>query len=571
MSRIYFQNPILACRSLFKHNRRYIQFSSSHENASQNQYALHQQFYQNRVLDPYVNKEPKRVTLRQLVTFGRNMNEDKLLRSANHIRHELPVRLAHRIRSFQHLPFILITNPHISQIYNLYLSAFQTLSSYPPIETLEQNYDFCETLRGLLKSHLVVIPKLALGMWECQESGLLGKIEVDRFITDMLKSRISRRVLAQQHLSLSETFWEHAEKLRSGLDGYEDIPINSTFAPNQIPYDRPFSSSSSLDDPETHSSFATYSTPQNLTKSSITINTSYPYSSSSDPKDLDELLAEPQNHIGLVCTNLLAYSSVVRASEIASSLIRSTYDTEPPKVVIGGHVGARFTYIPDHIEYVLLEVLKNGMKAVIESTRDEVNRQTEFSKYPEIEVTICEGPQDIIFRISDQGGGIPEELLEDIYSFASRARFLSSSQNQANSDLDSNKTNETKDSFENLRKIEYMAATVHEQIESLPHSLNPGETDANSFETDGSHDATIDKAKPEPLKQFYGPLSGSKTDSSVAAGSKNEATKERSNQISKKLVHLGFGFPMSKVYLEYWYVFVLFASETVIFPCQTRL
>lgn len=97
-----------------------------------------------------------------------------------------------------------------------------------------------------------------------------------------------------------------------------------------------------------------------------------------------------------------------------------------------------------------------------------------------------------------------------------------------------------------------MAATVHEQIESLPHSLNPGETDANSFETDGTHDATIDKAKPEPLKQFYGPLSGSKTSSSLAAGSKNEATKERSNQISKKLVHLGFGFPMSKVYLEYW-------------------
>ena len=55
-------------------------------------------FYQNTILDRYAAKETKRVTLRQLTVFGRNLSEEKLIRSANYVREELPVRLAHRIQ-----------------------------------------------------------------------------------------------------------------------------------------------------------------------------------------------------------------------------------------------------------------------------------------------------------------------------------------------------------------------------------------------------------------------------------------------------------------------------------------
>ncbi|KAF9583297.1 hypothetical protein BGW38_009803, partial [Lunasporangiospora selenospora] len=43
-----------------------------------------QHFYQNRILDPYVHQSVHAITLRQLVFFGRHMQEDKLLKSANY-------------------------------------------------------------------------------------------------------------------------------------------------------------------------------------------------------------------------------------------------------------------------------------------------------------------------------------------------------------------------------------------------------------------------------------------------------------------------------------------------------
>ena len=56
-------------------------------------------FYNNKILEQYAAQDYKTVSLRQLTVFGRSITLDKLLRSANYIRQELPVRLAHRIRS----------------------------------------------------------------------------------------------------------------------------------------------------------------------------------------------------------------------------------------------------------------------------------------------------------------------------------------------------------------------------------------------------------------------------------------------------------------------------------------
>ena len=41
---------------------------------------------------------------------------------------------------------------------------------------------------------------------------------------------------------------------------------------------------------------------------------------------------------------------------------------------------------------------------------------------PPIEVLICEAPQQVMIRISDQGGGIPRELLPFLWSFSKGPR-----------------------------------------------------------------------------------------------------------------------------------------------------
>jgi pyruvate dehydrogenase kinase 2/3/4 len=58
-------------------------------------------FYDSQIIQQYAIKETKRVTLRQLTVFGRSLTKEKLLKSANYVREELPIRLAHRIRDFQ--------------------------------------------------------------------------------------------------------------------------------------------------------------------------------------------------------------------------------------------------------------------------------------------------------------------------------------------------------------------------------------------------------------------------------------------------------------------------------------
>ena len=69
-----------------------------------------------------------------------------------------------------------------------------------------------------------------------------------------------------------------------------------------------------------------------------------------------------------------------------------------------------------HLEYIIGELLRNSIQAVIEQ------RKSKDAKPPPIEVLICETSQHVIIRISDQGGGIPNDLLPYLWSFSKGPR-----------------------------------------------------------------------------------------------------------------------------------------------------
>ncbi|KAF8482785.1 alpha-ketoacid dehydrogenase kinase N-terminal domain-containing protein [Russula ochroleuca] len=161
-------------------------------------------FYQNRQLELYATREAKRLSLRQLVFYGRFMSEERLIKSANYVRTELPVRIAHRIRDLQDLPYTVVMQEGVAKVYELYWSAFEKFRKFPQIETLEDNERFCSFLRTLLDEHAVVIPNLSLGL--SLASPHLPPDQLDAFMRRMLVSRISRRVLAEHHIALSDFF-----------------------------------------------------------------------------------------------------------------------------------------------------------------------------------------------------------------------------------------------------------------------------------------------------------------------------------------------------------------------------
>lgn len=86
----------------------------------------------------------------------------------------------------QQLPYVVVTNPHINDVYNLYYKAFDTFRKIKEIKTLEDNDRLCEIISHNLKGHLTVIPKLAMGILEC--GGLMHPQDLDKFMNTILRS-----------------------------------------------------------------------------------------------------------------------------------------------------------------------------------------------------------------------------------------------------------------------------------------------------------------------------------------------------------------------------------------------
>ncbi len=86
----------------------------------------------------------------------------------------------------QTLPYVVVTNPHISQVYELYYKAFESLRRVREIKTLEDNDNFCKKISQTLQEHLTVIPKLAMGVLECRD--LMRPEDMDKFMNTVLRS-----------------------------------------------------------------------------------------------------------------------------------------------------------------------------------------------------------------------------------------------------------------------------------------------------------------------------------------------------------------------------------------------
>lgn len=298
----------------------------------------------------------------------------------------------------------------------------------PEIRTLDDNDRFCDILRKTLKEHLVVIPRLAMGVLECR--GLLPAEAMDQFMNTLLRAvrrpyplaireytsnpgqRISRRVIAEQHLALTETF-----------------------------------------------------------------NSPWHFPGSQDRTDLNA------DFVGEVFLKCNAKEVVERCGKLVQDIIRQSSGSDKiPEISVQGHLDATFPYMLSHLEYIIGELLRNSIQAV--SERYQGLNQTP----PPIEVLICEAPQHVILRVSDQGGGIPREILPYLWSFT--------------------KGPHSKVRLENLGQVPAMAATLQE----LSVSSDIKHADKETF-----RESSLDTLTSRPPD-----------------------------------LRLGIGLPMSRVYAEYW-------------------
>ncbi len=70
-----------------------------------------------------------------------------------------------------------------------------------------------------------------------------------------------------------------------------------------------------------------------------------------------------------------------------------------------------FCYVPSHLHHMIFELLKNSLRAVVESSG--IDRED----YPEIKMVFAEGNEDLTIKISDEGGGIARSGIPLIWSY----------------------------------------------------------------------------------------------------------------------------------------------------------
>ncbi|KAK0718103.1 branched-chain alpha-ketoacid dehydrogenase [Lasiosphaeria miniovina] len=153
---------------------------------------------------PWLAKQPLHpLSLADLVRHGRPpLSAEALLSSARFTLSLLPIRLAHRIQALRNLPYIVVSNPNISKIYNNYQHSLSTLLPWQgrTISNLDDEIRFTEVLAELVHTHTDTIPILARGFLECRK--YISAAEVTRFLDEHLRARIGTRLVAEQHIAL---------------------------------------------------------------------------------------------------------------------------------------------------------------------------------------------------------------------------------------------------------------------------------------------------------------------------------------------------------------------------------
>ncbi|ANZ74576.1 BA75_00381T0 [Komagataella pastoris] len=333
-------------------------------------------FYQNSMLLHWAERNAHPVTLKHLANYGKTLNKDKIIMSANFVRNEIPVRLALRIKSLQKLPFDVVNNFHFAQVYECYYHCFNSFRKYSRIDNLEENDKFCEFIKETLDEHLTVLPHLMMGALENSILNSLPQKELDDFMSSMLRSRVSRRVILEEHISLTTRF----QKNKSS-DSLGDL----------------FSECSAFEQLE-------------------------------------------------ICTGIL------------KNYLRGLYpNLQLPELIIEGE-DAKFPFMLSHLHFIFGEILRNSYKAVITNClriNDHLGEeQLGEIKPPSIVVSVASNAKDVVFRFSDQGGGMPKEVLQDIWSFGKSPKKAQVYLNTFHSlpGLDLNPHFQVKDSFSGQHK-----------------------------------------------------------------------------------------------------------------------
>ncbi|KAG5366411.1 [3-methyl-2-oxobutanoate dehydrogenase [lipoamide]] kinase [Yarrowia sp. B02] len=265
----------------------------------------------------------KNISLDELVKFPRDLDTDArneiLIANAQDTLEQIKIGLAHRLNALRNLQYLVVLNPHIAQIYQLYYCSFLIISSFKPPQTVEENLQFVERLKDLVETHSNTIPVLSRGFSECQS--LMPLSQINTLLNSHLNARMGTRLLAEHHIALTN-------------------PIADNF-------------------------------------------------------------------IGAVQLDFSPGKMLHECSQFAGEICNLYYGVRP-EVQIDVGEDVTLPFVPDHVQYIFQELLKNSFRAHAEAKNGG----------DPIIATISKTEDGVMIRLRDIGGGIKPENENKIFEFS---------------------------------------------------------------------------------------------------------------------------------------------------------
>lgn len=226
----YFDKSIEDVGSVFYNNYNQNSFSKQKDVYKNNNidYKVHYHHNQTVLINTILKKyKPLPISLKQLTKYDdmsnnisdKEFKEKMLIESANFIRQQLIIRIALKIKEFQTLPFKISSNKHLFKVYKSYYSIFENFRKFPRLKTIEDNEKFLENTQKILSDlNLVNLFNLIMGGLEISSLKYMSKKVLDNWINELLRARISRRLMIEEHISLSQRLTNSKDKVEKPKD-----------------------------------------------------------------------------------------------------------------------------------------------------------------------------------------------------------------------------------------------------------------------------------------------------------------------------------------------------------------
>ncbi|CAM9902329.1 unnamed protein product [Ascophyllum nodosum] len=116
--------------------------------------------------------------------------------------------------------------------------------------------------------------------------------------------------------------------------------------------------------------------------------------------------------IGMVCQQTSPVAIAEAAIQDAKFVCTRQYG-DAPDVTLHGRLDLTFSYVPSHLHYIMLELIKNSMRATVD-----FHGLDEMDNNP-IRVVIADGEdnEDVVIKVADEGGGIRRSNMTRIWSY----------------------------------------------------------------------------------------------------------------------------------------------------------